>query len=152
MRGGLIGALVARTLVTNISHFVGPFLVAVFRLGQPRSQWPGYFMRLPLIIVFCAAMLWLVQVTAKALASMPTTSMGAQAGAPAAARALGAETAASGYRNLIIGAIIAGVGLSLTLVTYANASTLGGRYVIAYGAIVAGVIQFLRGLIQVLKN
>lgn len=148
VRGGLIGILVARTLINNVSHFATPLLVGLLGYGHAAAQWLGYFMRLPLSIAFFSAMLWLLQTTAKALRTAPTAAPGLALGASASA----AASVAGGYRNLMVGALIAGVGLALTIVSYANASSLGGRYVIAYGAIVAGIIQFLRGLAQVLKR
>lgn len=49
-------------------------------------------------------------------------------------------------RDMAIGALICAVGVVITIVTYSAASAGGGRYVVAYGAIVVGAIQFLRGL------
>lgn len=48
-------------------------------------------------------------------------------------------------RNMVIGGIICLVGVAITLGTYASA-TPGGRFTVAWGAILFGGIQFMRGL------
>ncbi len=53
----------------------------------------------------------------------------------------------TGQTNMVIGGIVFLVGLVLTLGTMAMASG-GGTYVVAWGAIVFGGLQFLRGLAQ----
>jgi hypothetical protein len=50
-------------------------------------------------------------------------------------------------RNMAIGAVICVVGILITAGTYSAASP-GGHYVVAWGAIVFGGIQFLKGLFQ----
>ena len=58
-------------------------------------------------------------------------------------------SAAAGRQNMIYGALWCVGGLIVTAVTYnAAAATGGGKYVVAWGAIVFGAIQFFRGLIQ----
>jgi hypothetical protein len=55
----------------------------------------------------------------------------------------------AGRRNMLVGGIICVVGLLVTLGTLAAAGQGGGgRYIIAWGAIVFGAIQFFRGLGQ----
>ena len=51
-------------------------------------------------------------------------------------------------KNMIYGALWAVGGTVLTLWTYSSASSGGGRYVVAWGAIIFGAIQFFRGLSQ----
>ena len=54
-----------------------------------------------------------------------------------------------GLRNVAIGAIVCIIGIAVTAGTYsAAASGGGGHYVIAWGAIVFGAFQFLKGLFQ----
>ena len=82
-----------------------------------------------------------------------------------AQRGLGAEAAAAvvgdlerakvkverreGRRNLILGALLIVVGLGATAYSYQSAAAAGGgKYVFFWGAVVCGVIQFLRGLSQ----
>ncbi|XBQ16146.1 MAG: DUF533 domain-containing protein [Oceanicaulis sp.] len=48
-------------------------------------------------------------------------------------------------RNIVIGGGIATVGIIITLATYSNASA-GGSYVVTWGAIVFGGVQFLVGV------
>ena len=54
---------------------------------------------------------------------------------------------AAGRKNMIYGALWCIGGIVVTVVTYSIASG-GGTYIIAWGAIVFGAIQFFRGLIQ----
>ena len=51
-------------------------------------------------------------------------------------------------RNLVVGGLIFAVGLLVTIGSYSAASG-GGHYVVAYGAIIVGAIQFFVGLVQV---
>ncbi|GAH12104.1 unnamed protein product, partial [marine sediment metagenome] len=53
----------------------------------------------------------------------------------------------AGTKNMLYGAFFFLGGLIFTGITYLMA-TEGGAYVIAYGAIVFGAIQFLRGWLQ----
>lgn len=52
-----------------------------------------------------------------------------------------------GLRNMAIGGIICLLGVLVTAATYGAASG-GGHYVVAWGAIVFGAFQFLKGLFQ----
>jgi len=55
----------------------------------------------------------------------------------------------AGQRNILIGGIVFVIGVVVTAATLAASSgPEGGRYVIAWGAIVFGAIQFFRGLSQ----
>jgi hypothetical protein len=55
----------------------------------------------------------------------------------------------SANRNMIIGGILCLVGTLVTVFSYLYAEALGaGKYVIAYGAIIVGFFQFMRGLGQ----
>ncbi len=55
----------------------------------------------------------------------------------------------SGMRNMAIGGIICVVGIVITIGTFSAATQAGGgTYTIAWGAIVFGFIQFMRGLMQ----
>jgi len=53
-----------------------------------------------------------------------------------------------GSRNMVIGGLICVVGLVITIATYSAASEGGGRYVVAWGAIIFGAVRFFRGLSQ----
>jgi len=59
-------------------------------------------------------------------------------------RARSEELERLGKRNIIIGGIVALVGLIVTLATSYN----GGVVIIAWGAILYGIIQFFRGIKQ----
>jgi hypothetical protein len=53
-----------------------------------------------------------------------------------------------GLRNMAIGGVICLVGILVTAATYGAASHGGGHYIVAWGAIVFGGLQFLRGLFE----
>jgi hypothetical protein len=48
-------------------------------------------------------------------------------------------------RDMLFGALWFVGGLIVTIATYSSASEGGGRYIVAYGAIIAGAFQFVRG-------
>jgi hypothetical protein len=55
----------------------------------------------------------------------------------------------AGRKNMVFGALWCGGGIAVTAATYGAASSSGGgSYVVAWGAIIFGAIQFGRGLIQ----
>lgn len=54
----------------------------------------------------------------------------------------------AGKKNMLFGALWCIGGTVVTIGTYAAASDGGGTYVIAWGAIIFGAIQFFRGLAQ----
>lgn len=56
-----------------------------------------------------------------------------------------AATRKQGRRDMIVGGLWCVGGLVVTIATY-SASSGGGRYVVAWGAIIFGAIQFFRGL------
>lgn len=53
----------------------------------------------------------------------------------------------AGIKNMLYGALWCIGGLSFTIWTYTSAQP-GGRYVLAWGAVVFGAIQFFKGLSQ----
>jgi len=53
----------------------------------------------------------------------------------------------SGLRNMAIGGVICLIGIVVTAATYSAASN-GGHYVVAWGAIAFGALQFFKGLFQ----
>lgn len=54
----------------------------------------------------------------------------------------------AGKKNMIFGALWCIGGILVTALTYQAASSGGGSYVVAWGAIVFGAIQFFRGVAQ----
>ena len=62
-------------------------------------------------------------------------------------QALKSQKRSRGLRNMGIGALVCVVGVAITAATYSMASG-GGHYVVAWGAVVFGGIQFLRGLFE----
>jgi len=53
----------------------------------------------------------------------------------------------AGQKNMLIGALWCGGGLAVTAITFSAASG-GGVYVVTWGAVIFGAIQFLRGVGQ----
>ena len=54
----------------------------------------------------------------------------------------------AGKKNMVYGALWCVGGIIVTAVTYSSASDGGGHYVVAWGAIIFGAIQFFRGVAQ----
>jgi|GEM_PF-1961698 hypothetical protein len=52
-----------------------------------------------------------------------------------------------GKRNMLFGALLFAGGTIVTVLSYQSASH-GGRYVVAWGAIAFGLVQFIKGAIQ----
>jgi len=74
-----------------------------------------------------------------------------QASAAIVVKNLFAARSQAATKNMLYGALWCIGGIIVTAVTYSSASG-GGRYVIAWGAIIFGAIQFLRGLWQYLTQ
>ncbi|HEY7154117.1 MAG TPA: hypothetical protein VH575_09195 [Gemmataceae bacterium] len=54
----------------------------------------------------------------------------------------------AGFREMVVGGLILVVGLAVTAFSYLGADEAGrGRFIVAYGAILVGGAQFLRGLV-----
>jgi hypothetical protein len=60
------------------------------------------------------------------------------------------ERRVAGRRHMIMGGVVCAIGTIITVWSYTAAEEGGGgSYVVAWGAIVFGAIQFVRGLVQV---
>ncbi|MCR5645235.1 MAG: hypothetical protein K6F96_02425 [Bacteroidales bacterium] len=57
----------------------------------------------------------------------------------------------SGQHEIIEGGIALAIGLGITIITYKQASSGGGSYVVAWGAILFGAIELIKGLIKSIK-
>lgn len=57
------------------------------------------------------------------------------------------EKREAGNKNMLYGALWCVGGLLITILTYSAASD-GGTYVVAWGAMIFGVIQFFKGVFQ----
>lgn len=57
------------------------------------------------------------------------------------------EKREAGNKNMLYGALWCVGGLLVTILTYSAASD-GGTYVVAWGAVIFGAIQFFKGLFQ----
>ena len=64
----------------------------------------------------------------------------------------GSQAPQSPAKNMIVGAVWCIVGIVITAATYGAASRRGGTYVVAWGAIIFGGFQFLKGLLQLLRG
>lgn len=82
--------------------------------------------------------------------------LGAAASRPSYLESIGTHSVADDVRadgrfDLMIGALIVGVGLIVTVVTYQMA-TGGGTYVVATGAFIFGTLRMLRGVYRVVTG
>jgi len=68
----------------------------------------------------------------------------------AARESAGSAESAGGSSDVVIGGLICAVGVAVTAVSYsaASASSGGGAYVVAWGAIVFGAVRMFRGLLR----
>jgi hypothetical protein len=58
------------------------------------------------------------------------------------------EAKRNSKKNMLWGAVWCIGGILVTALTYSNASSGGGSYVVAWGAIVFGAVQFFKGLLN----
>ena len=58
----------------------------------------------------------------------------------------------AGLKNMVVGALWCVGGIAVTALTYQMASGSGGHYVVAWGAVVFGGLQCVRGLFQAVVN
>lgn len=63
-------------------------------------------------------------------------------------RVLPDDLVAAGRKSMATGSLWATGGLILTVITYLTATTTGGTYIIAWAAVIFGVIQVVQGLMQ----
>ena len=77
---------------------------------------------------------------------LPTASQNNADGEPVVDSDLGAAARVAANRNMFVGGLWCVGGIVVTALTYSAASG-GGSYVVAWGAIVFGGIQFCRGLL-----
>jgi hypothetical protein len=55
-------------------------------------------------------------------------------------------------RNMVFGGILFAVGLMITVGSYSAAEGGGGRYVVAWGAMIFGAIRFIYGLVRLMTS
>jgi hypothetical protein len=77
-----------------------------------------------------------------------TTTSRTRRGRPTARRGKGVKTRKSGTSDLVIGGLVCVIGIVITVASYTSASNdpHGGTYIVAWGAILFGGIQFCRGI------
>lgn len=83
-------------------------------------------------------------------ASNPQDQFQFDTGDEPAPRRRAPSNVSAGLLNMLIGGTIGVVGLVVTIYSLVAAMDKGGGYVVAYGAIIFGAIQFFRGFIQLL--
>lgn len=144
LRAGLWGSMVASAALG-----VGIYpLMEMLGLNSLRSPWLMFVIQEPLVLLFLGLLLWLLKATMAALTTAQET-----AGQPAPAQS---DTAAAdsdaAYKHILFGTLWLVIGIGVTAYTYSSVSPLGGRYVIAYGAIITGVLQLGAGLVKLLRR
>jgi hypothetical protein len=134
------GLLIGRYALSYLPTMTGA-------LWRETSQWLWFGLRSLLRVGNTALFLLLVR---EAMEQALSTAAAAPGASTAAREDRDSEALRSqGARNLFFGLLWCTGGVALTLWSYqsAYASRGGGRYVVAYGAIIAGIAQALRGLI-----
>ena len=111
------------------------------------SQWIWFGARSAMRVGYAVLIVTLVREAREAAASAITTATGT--GAAPADAAENETLRSQGGRNLFFGLLWCMGGIAVTAWTYQSASSLGGRYMVAYGAIIVGAVQAIRGLIQI---
>ncbi|MBL9045422.1 MAG: hypothetical protein JNM83_27685 [Myxococcales bacterium] len=144
LRAGLWGSMVASAALG-----VGIYpLMEMLGLNSLRSPWLMFVIQEPLVLLFLGLLLWLLKATMAALTTAQETD-----GQPAPAQS---DTAAAdsdaAYKHILFGTLWLVIGIGVTAYTYSSVSPLGGRYVIAYGAIITGVLQLGAGLVKLLRR
>ena len=83
----------------------------------------------------------------RSVLSLAPTTAEDQAGLEAAQQVTKQAAGKRGRVQMAIGAVLAVVGVIITAVTYSNASSnpSGGRYFVAYGPIIFGLLLFFQG-------
>lgn len=139
VRAAFWGLLIGRYALVYL-----PFMANAWR---EVSQWIWFGARAVLRIGYTVLIVTLAREAREAAATALTKSPGTDA---AAGDAGDSEAQRSqGGRNLFFGLMWCLGGIAVTAWTYQSASSVGGRYMVAYGAIIVGAVQAIRGLIQI---
>ncbi len=115
------------------------------------ARWAQYGVRLLLTLGLAALVVWLGRSVFEALRKPRAVEDGA--GAPLGPEGeldaeLARAVAGRGLRTVLLGGAWAVVGIGVTVWSYGSARQGGGRYVVAWGAVVVGVVMIVRGLVQ----
>ncbi len=94
------------------------------------------------------------QITGKSLVTVTEAPSGATGAAENTFNPRTNALKKAGQRNMLVGALWCIGGIIVTAVTYlaASNSPTGGTYMVTWGAIIFGAIQFFRGLAQVFRG
>lgn len=145
LRVAALLSLALRLLAGYAAYGLGPLLGKA-----PRVWWLVMSARAPLALVHFGLLFGVVGMAEKALRSA-RLQPGGQPAPLADAPQDGAGEAAA-YRNVALGALWALGGLTVTLVSFSKPGGLGGRVVVAYGAIVGGLLQLGVGMVQLSRR
>lgn len=111
------------------------------------SQWIWFGARAVLRVGYAVLIVTLAR---EAAATAATTTTGRGPGPGAAAGAEDHEALRSqGGRNLFFGLLWCLGGIAVTAWSFQTARSQDGRYMVAYGAIIVGAVQAIRGLLQI---
>lgn len=113
------------------------------------SQWIWFGARSVLRVGYAVLIVTLVREAREAAATAITTATGTATGATTGDAADNEALRSQGGRNLFFGLLWCMGGIAVTAWSYQSASSLGGRYMITYGAIIVGAAQAIRGLVQI---
>lgn len=115
------------------------------------ARWAQYGVRLAFTVSLAVLVFWLGRSVFAALRAPRTLEFGGSAPSGPVAELdaeLGRAVAGRGLRTVLVGAAWAVIGIGVTVWSYGSARQGGGRYVVAWGAIVVGVVMIVRGLMQ----
>lgn len=141
----LRGAYFAALLVSYVVSWALVLLpVGAYLGGTGSLGWGGFAFREIAAALTCGLLLVMLEATRLAAARIE--------GPGAATAAVTASTAPPGTRDMIVGGLFFCGGALVTVFSYSAAREGGGRYVVAYGAVVFGLLQFLRGLMRALSR
>jgi hypothetical protein len=140
-------AAILIVLVLRMVAGYGSDLITTLVFGQKSAgAWAAFAVRAPFTLVYYGLLLWYVQSTLAVVRTLRDAR-----GLGLAVAGTGSESGDAARRNMIFGVMWMLGGAAVSVLTYQSAHQLGGRYVVAYGAIIAGFAQFIRGLTQLLN-
>lgn len=120
-------------------------------MGRPgEGMWLQYGLRMALGLAVTGALLLAIRAAVQALEAAPS---GARPTTGPEATVEAATLIASGWKNVALGILWMAIGGGVTLFSWMSASSSsgGGRYVVAYGAVVVGFAQLVRGIVRLLS-
>lgn len=146
----LMSAALGLYVLLNLTSILLAFLPAAYSLGS--SAWGFFVIRQPIVIAFRGVtiyVLWRALQDLQLMTSTETTASSAAAPVGSEAEAAPSAVQQSGQRLIMLGTLWLLGGLIVTAASYQLASSSGGgRFVMAYGAVIYGIVQIIRGLMR----